>query len=922
MTKKIKLILFFFGLVALVAGANFVSAQNTDDTFGIETTNNTLSGSLGQANASPIEMAGRVIQVVLSFLALLALALTIYAGFLWMTSNGDKDKIEQAQKILRNALIGLVIILTSWGITSFVISRLFGAVTGNGGSGSNTNNNFSNPGIGAIGACTVSSFYPENNQKDVARNSSIIVSFKEEIKADSVCVNSLNSPCVCGSVEGGKTCSLINPKVIRIFKRDLGDACSNTSCPEINTNVIDVSASISNDKKTLILMPLTYLGNQTDNFLYSVKINDGLKKIDGSSMFKTCSTNYFSWSFEVSSRLDLTPPQIEYGMMFPRPDNQKDVQNEISIAVPARASIAVSSCPNVYSSSTIISVDSIANSPKASASALNYQGKITKFKVVVSQDSKDKVRLFDGNDDLNLLGVADFDDQGFAKFNNFFIFKASERELGNAWMVELSPEKLADFLKINDQAYIFTNGSNGNNNIIVPENCNPVLMAKAIKETLSGDPVIDLNDAIVGSSIDLAAKVAGVKGNDIVIETSNQSAFQIQPFKGGVDRKDLAQVIDKRDVPMNTVIQINFNEPVNPLKVSGLAAEVKDYIKVVNNNSTSSKSGGESCENDLDCDSYKCEGVVNSKKCIGDYVDGRFLVSNNYKTLEFISNNECGVNGCGEKVYCLPKNSVLAVELKSADLRTCENDNDCVALTPFIKCLPAPLGLNYKTCQNSDKKNYPSSGSSLNGIIDMSLNSLDGDRDEASDGPVSFYSDNYVSTNPANINKKDNYRWHFYVNDQMNLTSPSIELVQPAQGDTGVNLANPIKITWNALMMNSTLVTGSAFIDNGKEKVEHKLLGIKSSAENAFGYWISNENIDTADNGPLDGEPDKTITYINHTAFSESITYKAQAGSGIKDIYQNCFKPSAGVGCEVSETNPSCCFGQATSTLGANRSCN
>ena len=52
-----------------------------------------------------------------------------------MTSNGEEDKVEQAKKILKNGVIGLAIILASWGIASFVISRLIGATNGGNGSG-------------------------------------------------------------------------------------------------------------------------------------------------------------------------------------------------------------------------------------------------------------------------------------------------------------------------------------------------------------------------------------------------------------------------------------------------------------------------------------------------------------------------------------------------------------------------------------------------------------------------------------------------------------------------------------------------------------------------------------------------------------------------------------------------------------------
>ena len=41
----------------------------------------------------------------------------------------------------------------------------------------------------------------------------------------------------------------------------------------------------------------------------------------------------------------------------------------------------------------------------------------------------------------------------------------------------------------------------------------------------------------------------------------------------------------------------------------------------------------------------------------------------------------------------------------------------------------------------------------------------------------------------------------------------------------------------------------------------------------------------------------------------------------LKDIYQNCYKPSAGPGCQATDGLPSCCFGTATSNLSPDGNC-
>ena len=98
--------------------------------FGAAAVNSGLDGAL--AADDPRTIVGRIINIGLGFLGVIAVGLIIYAGFLWMTSGGEEEKISQAKKILVSAVIGLGIVLASWAIATFVINKLSGAVNGNG----------------------------------------------------------------------------------------------------------------------------------------------------------------------------------------------------------------------------------------------------------------------------------------------------------------------------------------------------------------------------------------------------------------------------------------------------------------------------------------------------------------------------------------------------------------------------------------------------------------------------------------------------------------------------------------------------------------------------------------------------------------------------------------------------------------------
>jgi len=886
-----RLLSFLLFLALFGAGlslANFAYAQ-------IDVGANEISNTIVLSATDPRIIVGRIINITLLFLGVIAVGLIIYAGFLWMTSGGNDDKIEQAKAILKNAVIGLVIVLSSWGIASFILSRLMQS-TGNGGLFDPGQNTSTLAGTGALGACTVERVYPENGQKDVARNTSLMISFKEPLRLDTVCQNEAGDACACDQT----LCKLINPEHIRIFRQDLGDNCGNSGCPSDNTNISRAYVKASSDRLSFIITPLDMLGIPDGNTDYVVKFTNDVQKDDGNSIFKTCNSDFFQWGFEVSNNIDLTPPQVLRGGIFPLPDNEEDVFAQSVQAVPATASIQVQACPNIYQPATIVSVTPTAGGQSGSANIDSaYHGNFTVLSVVTLPNNA-QAQLFSGQ---QLLGVADWQGNDIS-FPAYFQLEVDGHAAGNSWDIVLTPEVLADNLTVGGEVYTFAGTGAGNNILVSGGACDVNNVATSIYSKLSGHP--DVNVDKNAATISLTAKIAGTAGNNIRLLSNNQVALLIQAFSGGSDKIKVSEVKDKHDRPMNSVIQLNFNEAVNPMMVSGQANEVNQYIRIVNAESIAP--AGSACNQNSDCLSYKCEGNI----CVGDYLSGKFMVSNAYKTVEFISDVECGQNGCGEKIYCLPANSHLSVELVSANLKTCTTDVDCANYQPFSKCAPFST---YQTCQDMSGKNYPVSNlNQLDGVVDAALNSLDGNRDVFADGPVDFYNENEA----VNLTLKDKYKWSFYINDQIMSTPPQITFIKPDNNSLGVDTKGPIQINFNTLMMNSSLRTGNTIVNNGQKDIEHHLINLFSSTPSALGYWVTADNRDVS---PLDGEPDLTFAAINHTDMDASVSYKSQIGSGVKDIYQNCFKPSAGPSCAADIINPSCCYGSPTNLLGTDGNC-
>jgi len=66
-------------------------------------------------------VATKIIQWALGFLALIFLVLIIFAGFQWMTSGGNDEGVKKAKSLMKNAVIGLIIILAAWSLSYYLL---------------------------------------------------------------------------------------------------------------------------------------------------------------------------------------------------------------------------------------------------------------------------------------------------------------------------------------------------------------------------------------------------------------------------------------------------------------------------------------------------------------------------------------------------------------------------------------------------------------------------------------------------------------------------------------------------------------------------------------------------------------------------------------------------------------------------------
>lgn len=108
-------------IVPFSAPIALASTLQGDVTSQLTTTGNAVYNTIPVSLGATV---GNIIKALLGLLGVIAVILIIYAGVLWMTAQGESEKVDKAKDILREAIIGLVIIFLAYGIASFAVNAI------------------------------------------------------------------------------------------------------------------------------------------------------------------------------------------------------------------------------------------------------------------------------------------------------------------------------------------------------------------------------------------------------------------------------------------------------------------------------------------------------------------------------------------------------------------------------------------------------------------------------------------------------------------------------------------------------------------------------------------------------------------------------------------------------------------------------
>ena len=102
------------------------------DTLGLDKAN------VGLSTSSLESMIANIVKTGLTLVGVIALAILVYGGFLYITAAGDSKQVDKAKTVIIYAVIGIIVIGLAYSLVAFVIGAFGGSGGGSGTSTSRT----------------------------------------------------------------------------------------------------------------------------------------------------------------------------------------------------------------------------------------------------------------------------------------------------------------------------------------------------------------------------------------------------------------------------------------------------------------------------------------------------------------------------------------------------------------------------------------------------------------------------------------------------------------------------------------------------------------------------------------------------------------------------------------------------------------
>lgn len=134
----------YAGIMMLTSGGNSEQVKKSKEIFKWSTISiilifltaamlQFLFTTLGSTEVVPGEKVGlgtndlqttvvNIVRIVLGLLGIVGVIMLIYGGYVWLTAAGNDEAVDKGKSVIRAAITGLMVILLSWSIVTYIIT--------------------------------------------------------------------------------------------------------------------------------------------------------------------------------------------------------------------------------------------------------------------------------------------------------------------------------------------------------------------------------------------------------------------------------------------------------------------------------------------------------------------------------------------------------------------------------------------------------------------------------------------------------------------------------------------------------------------------------------------------------------------------------------------------------------------------------
>ncbi len=274
--------------------------------------------TLGRASGLPTNdiaiLVARIIRQFLMVTGIIFTVLLVYAGYLYLLARGEPEPVKKAKKIFEQTIIGLIIIFSAYSITTFILNKLLDAAFG--GSSEATAAAYSESLSGSLGGGILDDHYPERDATEIPRNTRIFVTFKEAIDPTTM----------MDGYTDEDTFGNLNVESVLIYPTADGSGVA------LAADAVEVT--FDEDFEIFVFNPDDDLGSPEEDTNYTVVLTTNIETSDGESAFTGAYSDGYSWTFEVSTEIDLTPPYVTSVVPQQDADEARNVTIEVNFSEP------------------------------------------------------------------------------------------------------------------------------------------------------------------------------------------------------------------------------------------------------------------------------------------------------------------------------------------------------------------------------------------------------------------------------------------------------------------------------------------------------------------------------------------------------------------------------------------------------------